>query len=603
LPVEAMMSPNPPTESLFDALQIDARLVQSVRALGFETPTPIQAQAIPALLEGRDVIGRARTGSGKTAAFGLPLLERIKDGGTHPRALLLAPTRELALQVTEALRSYARGLPIKVVTIYGGAAYGPQLRALERGANVVVGTPGRVVDLAERKALDLSKVETVVLDEADEMLRMGFIEDIEKLLAATPDECQVALFSATMPPPIRRVANAYLTDPVVVQVEQAELTVDHIEQRWVVAEDRFKLDALVRILAAEPPGTKLVFARTREGAAQVADALASRGFSVDALHGDLNQAARERVLLRLRSGRLDLLVATDVAARGIDIEHVTHVINLDLPPDAESYVHRIGRTGRAGRAGVAISLVLPGEARRLRAFERALRVRIAPMDVPSDAVIARRQRARLEEHVRELAKEEAPHAVAEMVLHLREDAPVEALLAAALHELALRDGVNLERAPNETPPRMGRAPVERPERTHPPREGAHAKKGRPDDAELFLPIGSKKGLRPNDLVGALANECGIPTDAIGRITIHEHVSFVGLPSAILDELVEQHPKLTLRNRPVPLVRARPRDGGPPHEASAKRGPAPETPRKKPVRRPRFDPTKKGGAKPPARRKK
>ncbi len=395
----------PSSESSFDALELDARLVESIRALGFETPTPIQAQAIPVLLAGHDVIGRARTGSGKTAAFGLPLLQRLEAGGTHPRALLLTPTRELALQVTEALRSYAKGLPIRVVTIYGGTAYGPQLGALARGANVVVGTPGRVVDLAEGGKLDLSKVETVVLDEADEMLRMGFIEDIEKCLRATPDECQVALFSATMPPPIRRVADAYLKDAVTVQVEQAELTVDHIEQRWVVAEDRYKLDALVRLLAAEPRGTTLIFSRTREGAARMADALASRGQSVDALHGDLNQAARERVLGRLRSGKLDLLVATDVAARGIDVDHITHVVNLDLPPDRESYVHRIGRTGRAGRAGAAISLVLPGEVRRLRAFERTLRTRITQMDVPSDAVIARRTRERLVERLVGLAGE------------------------------------------------------------------------------------------------------------------------------------------------------------------------------------------------------
>ncbi|TNF29980.1 MAG: DEAD/DEAH box helicase, partial [Deltaproteobacteria bacterium] len=382
-------------EAAFDTFALDSRLREAVSSLGFTTPTPIQARAIPLLLAGRDLIGRARTGSGKTAAFGLPLLERVKSGrapGGGVRALVLAPTRELALQVTAALETYARALPVNILTVYGGAPYGRQLDALRNGVPVVVGTPGRLLDHLDRGTLDLSAVELVVIDEADEMLRMGFVEDVERLLAAAPPTRQVALFSATMPPPIREIASAYLRDPEEAQVEERALTVDHIAQRWLAVPHRFKLDALERVLRGEPRGTTLVFAKTRAGCGEVTDALLARGFAVEALSGDLDQSARERVVGRLRAGLLDLVVATDVAARGIDVEHLTHVINLDLPHDTETYVHRIGRTGRAGRDGAAISFVTPREQHRVRELERALRVQIARMEVPSDAAIADRKR-------------------------------------------------------------------------------------------------------------------------------------------------------------------------------------------------------------------
>ncbi|HJL49182.1 MAG TPA: DEAD/DEAH box helicase, partial [Polyangiaceae bacterium LLY-WYZ-15_(1-7)] len=353
------------TAGAFDAFGFDPRIVHALGAIGFDAPTPIQAEAMPPLLEGRDVIGRARTGSGKTAAFGLPLLQRVvataRPDSDGVRALVLTPTRELALQVTKALRSFAEGLPIEMVTVYGGAAYGPQLKALRRGVPIVVGTPGRVLDHVERGTLDLSALELLVLDEADEMLRMGFFEDVERVFERAPDSRQVALFSATMPPPIQAVAENRLPDPIEVQVEDSALSVDHIEQRGILVPERHKLDALERLLAAEPLTGAIVFCRTRAGCAETADALAKRGLSVDALHGDLNQAARERVLMRFRAGRLQVVVATDVAARGIDVDTVSHVITYDLPPAPEEYVHRIGRTGRAGRDGVAISLVTPRE--------------------------------------------------------------------------------------------------------------------------------------------------------------------------------------------------------------------------------------------------
>jgi len=387
--------PTDVSPSTFEGLSIDPRLIDAVGALGFESPTPIQAEAIPPLVSGRDVIGRARTGSGKTAAFGLPVLERVKAGGKSVKALLLCPTRELALQVTDALRSYAAQLPVRVVTLYGGASYGPQLKALSQGVSVVVGTPGRVLDHLERGTLDLTELELFVLDEADEMLRMGFIDDVEKLLAATPKGRQVALFSATMPPPIKRIAKMHLNEPLIVQVESEELTTAHIAQRGVLVPNRNKLEALQRVLSAEPRGATLVFARTRAGCAEAASYLAQRGLRVDALHGDLNQQARELVVTRLRANQLDVVVATDVAARGLDVEHLTHVVNLDLPNDPETYVHRIGRTGRAGRKGVAIAFVAPSERGRIRRFQDTLGVKIERMDVPSDADILAARRARL----------------------------------------------------------------------------------------------------------------------------------------------------------------------------------------------------------------
>ncbi|MCA9567546.1 MAG: DEAD/DEAH box helicase, partial [Myxococcales bacterium] len=341
------------TES-FSALGLDERLIEALDALGFTAPTPIQAAAVPAVISGSDVVGRARTGSGKTAAFGLGVLQRLLTSeGKGVRALVLAPTRELALQVSEALDSFAAKVPFRTATVYGGAPYPPQIHALKT-ATVVVGTPGRLLDHLERGTLSLSDVQCVVLDEADEMLRMGFIDDVETLLAATPEGRQVVLFSATMPEAIQKIADKHQRDAVEIQVEDRDLMVGHIRQVFMRVPRRNRIDALVRVLRGTTRDATLVFARTRAECAEVADELARRGVPADALHGDLNQAARERVLARLRARRLDVVVATDVAARGLDVDHITHVVNLELPGDAETYVHRIGRTGRVGREGMAI---------------------------------------------------------------------------------------------------------------------------------------------------------------------------------------------------------------------------------------------------------
>lgn len=541
--------PDSPTPSGFDAFALDPRIHAAVGALGFDTPTPIQLEAIPHLLEGRDVIGGARTGSGKTAAFGLPLLHRLREGGPNVRALLLTPTRELALQVTVALRSYAKGLPVRVVTIYGGAPYGPQLKALAEGVSVVVGTPGRVLDHLERGSLDLSKVEVLVLDEADEMLRMGFLEDVERVLDAMPEERQVALFSATMPPPIRQIAVRRMKEPVQVQVETAELTVKHIDQRWLEVPPRFKVDALARVLASEPPGATLVFARTRAGCAEVTEAIAKRGFDVDALHGDLNQQAREAVLGRLRRGRLSAVVATDVAARGIDVDLLTLVVNYDLPDDAEQYVHRIGRTARAGRAGSAIAFVAPRELFKLKRIERALDVSIVQMEVPSDAEIAARAITKIRATLDALDDETVLGAESLVETLLEGRSPRE--LARAVVALIARErGLDPSATPDPKPPGWARAkaPTARPER---------ARNEDRDWVALFLPVGKVKGVRPADIVGAISNELGVSSSEIGRITILDHQTFVEVSRELCERIRKDRRVLEIRGVEAPISLARP----------------------------------------------
>ncbi|MEO6064508.1 MAG: DEAD/DEAH box helicase [Lysobacterales bacterium] len=368
----------------FRDLGLPESLLTTLATVGYESPSPIQAATIPQLLAGRDVVGQAQTGTGKTAAFALPILARLTPGSRKPQAMVLTPTRELAIQVAEAFQRYAHDLPhFQVLPIYGGQSYGPQLAALKRGVQVVVGTPGRLLDHLDRRSLDLSELKYLVLDEADEMLRMGFIDDVEKILAATPAGRQIALFSATMPAPIRRIAKTHLKDPAEVTITSKTSTLISTRQRYWMVSGVHKLDALTRILEAEPFDAMIVFARTKQATEELAEKLSARGFNAAAINGDLAQAQRERAIARLRDGQLDILVATDVAARGLDVERITHVLNYDIPYDTESYVHRIGRTGRAGRSGEAILFVAPRERGMLHAIERATRQPITPMELPS----------------------------------------------------------------------------------------------------------------------------------------------------------------------------------------------------------------------------
>ncbi|MCB9665778.1 MAG: DEAD/DEAH box helicase [Alphaproteobacteria bacterium] len=592
---------SPPTT--FADLGLDPRLVARVAQLGFDEPTPIQAEAIPPLLAGHDVIGRARTGSGKTAAYGLPLLHQVAQGGPPVRALVLAPTRELALQVTEALRDLGKGLPVKVVTVYGGAPYPPQLKALSGGVPVVVGTPGRVLDHLRRGSLDLSQLELLVLDEADEMLRMGFLDDVETVLAAAPPDRRIALLSATMPDEIRRVAGTHLRDPVELQLDDDGPRVDHVPQQWMRVPQRHKLEALTRVLASGSTGATLVFARTRRSCGDVADALTRDGIAADALHGDLTQAARERVVHRLRSGGIEVVVATDVAARGIDVEHIGRVINLDLPDDVETYVHRIGRTARAGRSGLAITFVTSSERPRLSRFARSLGVEIVRTEVPSDDdIVAHRQGLLRGALAQALLEDDLGPARAWVRLLAAEDGwDLEDVAAAAVQRLAVQGSVDLgavgptrpasprvpeprEPAPHREPPparepappreaapprepppaREASPPREPPPRREPPppRGPAPRDDGPPrwdegDMVELFVPAGSQQGVRAGDLVGSLARGCGVPGEAIGRITIHDRKSFVSLPVAEAERVLAEFPVIELRRRHVRLDRARP----------------------------------------------
>ncbi|HSS08039.1 MAG TPA: DEAD/DEAH box helicase, partial [Rhodanobacteraceae bacterium] len=382
------MSTESPDAIGFRDLQLPTTLLETLADVGYESPSPIQAATIPPLLAGRDVLGQAQTGTGKTAAFALPILARLDLSKTKPQALVLAPTRELAIQVAEAFQRYASKLPgFHVLPIYGGQSYGPQLGGLKRGTHVVVGTPGRVIDHLERGSLDLSQLTTLVLDEADEMLRMGFIDDVEAVLKKTPPTRQIALFSATMPMPIRRIAQTYLRDPIEISIKSKTTTGANIRQRYWWVSGLHKLDALTRILEAETFDAMLVFTRTKQSTEELAEKLQARGFSAAAINGDIVQAQRERTIQQLRDGKLDILVATDVAARGLDVERISHVLNYDIPHDTEGYVHRIGRTGRAGRSGEAILFVTPREKRLLQAIERATRQPISEMQLPSvDAV-------------------------------------------------------------------------------------------------------------------------------------------------------------------------------------------------------------------------
>src|SRR5689334_18925338 len=383
----------------FADLQIHPAVLQAVADVGYETPSAIQAATIPAMMAGSDVVGLAQTGTGKTAAFAIPILSKIDTSSRITQALVLAPTRELALQVAEAFSRYGAHLSVNVLPIYGGASYGPQLGGLKRGAQVVVGTPGRVIDHLEKGSLDLTHLDYLVLDEADEMLQMGFAEDVERILADTPEYKQVALFSATMPPAIRKITSKYLHDPVEVTVKSKTQTAENITQRYIQVAGARKMDALTRLLEVEQGDAMIVFVRTKQATEEVAERLKARGFSAAAINGDIPQAQRERTIAALKDGSIDILIATDVAARGLDVERISHVLNYDIPHDTESYVHRIGRTGRAGRSGEAILFVTPREKRLLQAIERATRQPIAEMQLPSVEAVNDKRMAKFKQRI------------------------------------------------------------------------------------------------------------------------------------------------------------------------------------------------------------
>ena len=517
-------------EPTFAHLGLEERVVRALKDIGYEQPSPIQAATIPALLEGRHVVGLAQTGTGKTAAFALPILSRLDLRQKAPQALILAPTRELALQVCEAIESYSARMPsVRVLPVYGGQGYGVQLSALRRGVHVVVGTPGRIMDHLDKGTLDLSQLRFLVLDEADEMLKMGFAEDVETILSATPDEKHVALFSATMPAQIRRISSKYLTDPLEITVERTTRTAPNITQRYLFVSYPRKVEALTRILEVENFEAMIVFVRTKNETEMLAERLRARGFSAAAINGDVAQAQRERTISQLRSGRLDILVATDVAARGLDVERISHVVNYDIPTDTESYVHRIGRTGRAGRSGDAISFVTPREKRLLKAIEKATRTKLAEMPMPSAEDINASRLGKLDERITEALASSDLQTFRDVIGHyVREYDVPEGDVAAALAIVLQGDEPMLLDPDPVEPPRRDRG--ERRRRDEGGRRGDRGASGR--FATYRIAVGRRHKVQPRQIVGALANEGGLHRQDFGNIDIRGDHSLVELPATL-----------------------------------------------------------------------
>jgi ATP-dependent RNA helicase DeaD len=544
----------------FADLGLSESLLKALGDVGYEAPTTIQSRTIPPLLEGRDLIGQAQTGTGKTGAFALPILERLDTKRNRVQALVLTPTRELALQVSEAFHSYAKYLDrVRVLPVYGGQGMQKQLDRLQSGVHIVVGTPGRVMDHLRRGTLSFESLATVVLDEADEMLRMGFLEDVEWILGQAPEALQTALFSATMPREIRRIADRYLSEPVEIRIEHKTLTVPTIEQQYINVSEQFKLDTLTRILETERIDAVLVFARTKNGASDLTEKLEGRGYSVEALHGDLSQAQRENVVRRLRSGKVEIVVATDVAARGLDVERISHVVNYDMPNDVEAYVHRIGRTARAGREGKAILLVTPRQTRMLRDIEHHTGQRITPMRAPSRAHVAARRAEIFKERIRATLAEDDLELYLEMVEGLAAEGFEMAEVAAAAVRLAQGDKP-LDVVVEDEPPEM--AP------------------GTDGMVRLFFGAGRRSGVRPADIVGAIANEADVPGRAIGAIDVFDSYTLVEIPAQYEGQVLARMSRSTIRNQPIRVRLAR-EGGGPPVGAPR---PGPRGKRDNPPRR-------------------
>ena len=518
----------------FTDLGLDARVLAALEEVGYEKPSPIQEQTIPLLLEGHDVVGLAQTGTGKTAAFALPALSRmaeladINGVSRDTQVLVLAPTRELALQVAEAFSSYATHMEdFTVLPIYGGSPYGPQLAGLRRGAQVVVGTPGRVIDHLEKGSLDLSNLQYLVLDEADEMLRMGFAEDVEKILEGTPDSKQVALFSATMPNSIRKIAQQYLNDPREVRVKAKTTTSSNISQRYMQVMHSHKLDAMTRVLEVENYDGIIVFVRTKKETEEVADKLKARGFAAAAINGDIPQQLRERTVDALRDGRIDILVATDVAARGLDVERISLVVNYDIPHDTESYVHRIGRTGRAGREGAAILFVTPREKYMLRQIEKATRQKVEPMHMPTAEAVNETRKQRFAQQITETIESEDLSFFRQIIEDYENEHDTTAEDIAAALAVIAQQGRPFFLDEEEDIARNSRPFSD----DDSDRGGRKAKRAHNDEGMVNykLNVGRSSRVTAGAIVGALANEGGIKGSQIGSIDIRQHFTIVGLP--------------------------------------------------------------------------
>lgn len=545
----------------FAALHLSDALLKAVEELKFQTPSPIQQQTIPLMLQRRDLIGQAQTGTGKTAAFALPILQLLSPDQKGPQALILAPTRELAIQVAEHFETLSQYRPgTRVTVLCGGQDYRPQLKKLKEGAQIVVGTPGRILDHIDRGTLDLSHLSTFVLDEADEMLRMGFIEDVETILAKLPEQRHIALFSATMPPRIRQIANRYLHEPASVEIRMETATVKSIEQRFLFASQGQKPDALLRVLAAEECQGTIVFVRTKSSTEEIAELLQEQGHRAMAIHGDLTQSLRERIIAQFKQGAIDVLVATDVAARGLDVERVSHVINYDMAHDSETYVHRIGRTGRAGRSGITILFVTPRESRMLTNIERHTRQRIEKMAVPNDYSIQQARQRRFIDNITQRLQHENLPAYREIIQSLlKEDSTSAIDVAAALALLLNQDKPWQQKISLPKPERVvkeartSRAPSSKSERSA-EHSTEHKKYREGYPQELFrLEVGRIHGVKPGNIVGAIANEAGLQSRYITGLKIHEDHSTVRLPKGMAKEIFQDLNKAWVCGRQLKLT--------------------------------------------------
>ncbi|TIC89337.1 DEAD/DEAH box helicase [Nocardioides sp. GY 10113] len=575
-PTEAPEGADDTPAAGFAELGLGKKVLKALADVGYESPSAIQAETIPHLLEGRDVLGLAQTGTGKTAAFALPILDQLDLSQKTPQALVLAPTRELALQVCEAFEKYAAHTKgIRLLPVYGGQGYGVQLSALRRGVHVVVGTPGRIMDHLDKGTLDLSELRFLVLDEADEMLNMGFAEDVETILADTPDTKQVALFSATMPRQIRALSGTYLKDPVEVTIERKTRTAENIKQRYLMVSYPQKVDAITRILEVETWEAAIVFVRTKNETELLAEKLRARGLSAAAINGDIPQQARERTVNQLKAGKLDVLVATDVAARGLDVERISHVINYDIPTDTEAYVHRIGRTGRAGRSGDAISFVTPRERYLLKHIERATRSTLEQMTLPTVEAVNETRLNRFDDKINEALEHPNLGFFRDVVGHyVKEHDVPEADVAAAL-AIVMQGDTPLLMEPEPEPERRPRREFdrdrdrgergarrfdrdERGSRDRGDRGDRRPRSGAPMQS-YKIQVGKRHRVEPRQIVGAIANEGGLDRRDFGRITIRGDYSIVELPARLPDGAWEKLKETRISGKLIELSK----DYGPP----------------------------------------
>lgn len=539
----------------FSDLPLQPELMEGLEKLGYAEPTPIQAQVIPIMLTGADLIGQAQTGTGKTAAFALPILQSLIAGQREPQALILSPTRELAMQVAKAMEGYGAYTGVRVLSIYGGSSYSRQISALKRGVDVVVGTPGRLLDLLKKKSLNLSQVRTLVLDEADEMLSMGFIDDIETILDATARKRQVALFSATMPKRIKELAGKYLHNPQIVTIKEKQLTVAAIEQRYYIVNQRDKFAALTRLFEAEDMTRTLIFVRTRVGTGELANALAARGISAEMINGDLSQDARERVMSRFKNNRIQVLVATDVAARGLDINDISHIVNYDLPEDPEVFVHRIGRTGRAGKEGVAISLLTPRDTRMLRRIESYTRQKQTKSELPTKDAILQKRRDKLAERMK-VWLTRGRYSNEMLIVEKMVEAGHNPMDIAAAALRVVREKDKEQAVENIAKVNEWKSHPNRDYKKH--NKGRGKKRSRASFASrksheagmvrLSLDKGRADGVRPGEVVGTLAYHAKISGKVIGAISIQDDHTFVDVPEQFVEKVLEKNGSYRLRNK-------------------------------------------------------